>query len=73
MKDWRMLSVGDKMLYHWNEFDGSGEFVGTVIAINKDHAIVEAIGMKLWLDDESQHMFQKLTINNQNISTAKNL
>ena len=57
MDDWKRLHVGDKVVYHWNEFDGKGEMVGTVTEVEPDHVIVLADSMNLWLDDDTKNMF----------------
>ena len=59
--DWRNLSVGDKLLYCADDFDGSFCYPCTVKAIFDDHAVVEelTVPMRLWLDDDTAYMFKK--------------
>lgn len=61
MKNWRNWSVGDKIKWSWDEFDGKGSVIGVLTSKENDHAIVEADGMHLWVDDIMQDMFQKVS------------
>ena len=60
MSNWRNWSVGDKIRWSWNEFDGKGSVTGVLTQKEQDHAIVEADGMRLWVDDDMQEMFCKV-------------
>lgn len=53
MTDWRTWKKGRKTTWHWNEFDGSGSREGIITEVNEDHAIMEADGMHLWIDDDT--------------------
>lgn len=39
------------------EFDGSGSREGIITEVHEDHAIMEADGMHLWIDDDTAEMF----------------
>lgn len=58
--NWRNWNIGDKIKYSWDDFDGKGVLIGTLIKKAAEHAIVEADGTKLWLDDFTQDMFCKV-------------
>lgn len=57
MIDWKEVKIQDKIIYSWNEFDGKGSIIGNVCEIYSDHVIIDADGMKLWLDEENAYMF----------------
>ena len=57
MKDWNRLKVGDKITFHWDEFDGSGSLHGRVAEVHADYVIVRIDGHGYWLDDDTQDMF----------------
>lgn len=57
MADWRTWKKGRKTTWHWNEFDGSGSREGIITEVHEDHAIMEADGMHLWIDDDTAEMF----------------
>lgn len=57
MKSWRDLKLGDKVIYHFEEFDGSYKAEGVVIEVYKDHAIVSIPDITVWYDDDSEDMF----------------
>ena len=48
---------GRKTTWHWDEFDGSGSREGIITEVHEDHAIMEADGMHLWIDDDTAEMF----------------
>lgn len=54
------FKVGDKVRYHYNEFDGRGSFIAEVTQVYSDHAIAEARGMSLWIDDDTVYQFEKI-------------
>lgn len=56
--DWKDWPIGSKVIYYWNEFDGSGSMKGILTAKEDDHSIVEAEDLKLWLDDDTADMFR---------------
>ena len=56
---WRKWKVGDRVKDTVNDFDGRGSWNGTLTEMHEDHAIVEADGMHLWLDDDTADMFQR--------------
>ena len=60
MENWRNWNIGDKIRWSWEEFDGKGSTVGVLTSKEEDHAIVEADGMDLWVDDIMQDMFCKV-------------
>jgi len=57
-KDWRNWSIGRLTIWEYHDFDGYGQHVGFISEIYDDHAIMEADGMKLWIDDTSVYMFR---------------
>lgn len=56
-KDWRNWEVGRKTVWETHEFDGDSRCEGILTEKYEDHAIVDADGMQLWLDDDFLHMF----------------
>ena len=58
--NWREWSIGDRIKWSWDEWDGKGSVIGIFAAKEEDHAIVEADGMRLWVDDGTQDMFCKI-------------
>jgi hypothetical protein len=57
-KDWRNWPVGRKTVWETHEFDGDSVIEGVLTEKHEDHAIVEADGMRLWLDDDFAYMFR---------------
>ena len=55
--DWHKWKVGRYTRYRWKEFDGSGEMYGLITEVHDDHAIMEAEGQQLWIDDPFSDMF----------------
>lgn len=55
--EWLIGEHGKKTTWHWNEFDGSGSREGIITEVHEDHAIMEADGMHLWIDDDTAEMF----------------
>lgn len=51
------MEKGRKTTWNWNEFDGSGSREGIITEVHEDHAIMEADGMHLWIDDDTAEMF----------------
>ena len=56
-KNWRNWKIGRPTIYETHEFDGDCSFKGTITKIEDDHALMEADGMRLWIDDDTQYMF----------------
>ena len=56
-RDWRKWSVGRYTKYEYHEFDGSGVLYGLITQMTDDHAIMEADGLALWIDDDTACMF----------------
>lgn len=52
--------IGQNLIYFWNDFDGRGEMICTVIEVYEDHAIAIADGMRLWIDDSTKSMFRPM-------------
>lgn len=48
---WTDAKIGDKIRYHWDEFDGSGTVCGEVTAVYEDHVIFTANALNYWLDE----------------------
>lgn len=59
MKEWRNLELGETVTWHWNDFDGKGSVTGTITEVEKDHAILRADGMNLWIDDDTKENFTR--------------
>lgn len=59
MREWRNLKVGDRVSFHYNEFDGSGVLHGRVSEVSDTRAIVRIWGSDYWLDDDNKQMFSK--------------
>ena len=59
MRMWRTLRAGDKVSFHWNDFDGYGVIHGRITEVCKDHAIATIDGSSYWIDDDTQNMFTK--------------
>lgn len=57
---WRTWNIGDRVLYHFCDFDGSGAFIGIVAEKHKDHLIIRVDDMNLWLDDDTVDMFRRI-------------
>lgn len=55
---WRTWTAGQQVTYTVNDFDGHGEFIGTVTEVHQDHAIVKVDDMTLWVEDFNQNMFR---------------
>lgn len=56
-RDWHKWKVGRVTIHHYEEFDGSGRIRGIITEAHEDHAIMEAEGMQLWIDDFMADMF----------------
>jgi hypothetical protein len=57
-KDWRNWKPGRPTVYEYHEFDGCGSLKGIITETAADHAIMEADGMRLWIDDDMEYMFR---------------
>ncbi len=57
MADWKTWKKGRKTTWKWDDFDGSGSCEGIITEVAEDHAIMEADGMHLWIDDSTAEMF----------------
>lgn len=57
-KDWRNWQVGRNTVWESHEFDGNSIVTGILTEKHEDHAIVEADGMRLWVDDDMLYMFR---------------
>lgn len=55
--DWHKWKIGRFTKYEYHEFDGSGILYGIITKKAEDHAIMEADGMALWIDDDTAGMF----------------
>ena len=58
---WRDWNIGDTIRYHWKDFEGEGEYTGTVARTYSDHLIVAVEDMKLWVDDNTANMFSRVS------------
>jgi hypothetical protein len=54
----RKYHIGQKLIWHYEEFDGSGDVPCIVTEVHDDHAIAESDGMHLWIDDDMEYMFR---------------
>lgn len=52
--------IGDRVRFTWEDVDGGGHCDGVVTELHDDHITVYAGGMKLWLDEDTAHMFTKI-------------
>lgn len=59
MREWKALKSGDRISFHWNDFDGYGVAHGRVTEVSTDHAVARIDGNNYWIDDETQNMFSK--------------
>ena len=57
--NWKNWKIGDKIKWSTNDFDGKTETIGVLTKMDEDHAIVEADGMHLWVDDDTCENFTK--------------
>ena len=60
INDWKSLKVGDEVIFHSVEFDGSFTERATVKEVHQDHLILECDDYNLWLDDGTQDLFYNL-------------
>jgi hypothetical protein len=56
---WKNWEIGDIIKYETHDFDGVFRSLGVVTVKEKDHLIVESMGMKLWVDETTADMFCK--------------
>ena len=73
MADWRTWKKGRKTTWHWNEFDGSGSREGIITEVHEDHAIMEADGMHLWIDDDTAEIDVQLRKTGRETSPDKHI
>lgn len=59
MRAWRALRLGDKVSFHWNDFDGYGVIHGKITKVCEDHVIATFKGNDYWLDEDNQDMFSR--------------
>ena len=52
---WTDAKIGDKILYHWEEFDGIGSVLGEVTAVYEDHLIFTADDLNYWMDEDIEN------------------
>ncbi|MCH4034737.1 MAG: hypothetical protein LKE85_12215 [Lachnospiraceae bacterium] len=57
-KDWRNWKPGRQTVYEYHDFDGYGVLKGVITETAANHAIMEADGMHLWIDDDTGYMFR---------------
>jgi len=60
IKNWRNKKPGDKLIYAWDEFDGSGSYEVIVTECFDDHLIAEHDDIHLWLDDDTADNFYEI-------------
>ena len=53
VKNWRNKKLGDKLIYAWEDFDGSGSYEVIITEVHDDHLIAEHDDIHLWLDDDT--------------------
>ena len=64
MKNWKSLKLGDNVVWTTREFGITQKTHAEITEIAEDHAIATEITefprkMNLWIDDDTQHMFEK--------------
>ena len=59
MRIWRSLKKGQKVKYHYRDFDGSGTIICEVTKVFFDHAVAAGNGMTLFIDDDTQLLFDE--------------
>lgn len=57
---WNTYMVGDKVHFRSTDFDGVFDTNGIVKAVYKDHVLVSANGLSLWLDKDTEEFFSKI-------------
>ena len=57
---WEKYNIGDKVRWSWNDVDGGGYMDGEVTEIHEDHVTVIAGGTRLWMDEDTEHMFSRI-------------
>lgn len=57
---WQNWNIGDTIRWYWNEFDGKGSVLGVLTVKEPDHIIIEADGMHLWCDDDTEENFKRV-------------
>lgn len=72
IKNWKTKKPGDKLLWTWNDFDGSGSMEVVVTECHSDHLIAENSDgdMHLWLDDDNAQDYYEI---NEPITEIKSL
>ena len=58
--NWRKLKVGQKVAWMGEEWSKVIFCIGVVTKVFDDHAIVEAEGMTLWVDDITGELFREV-------------
>ena len=55
----RQYTVGQSLIYKWNDFDGKGEIECIVTEVCEDHVIAKSKvdGVSLYLDKDTEDMF----------------
>ena len=56
-KDWRNWAIGRMTIFEVHDFDGDNIITGKITSVYSDHAIMEADGMHIWIDDDTIYMF----------------
>lgn len=57
---WREWTVGERVTYEYNDFDGSGKIPCYISSVHNDHAIaMDADAIRYWVDNDTEHMFHK--------------
>lgn len=57
----KTYTVGEKVKFTSDEFDGHVETMVTVVEVNDDLAIAKAEGGKnFWIDEDTDYMFTKI-------------
>lgn len=56
--NWRNWKKGRKTIYAGSDFSGSFYAEGIITETYNDHAICEADGQTLWIDDDTAYLFR---------------
>lgn len=59
MRAWRALRLGDKVSFHWSNYNDYGIIYGAVTKVCEDHVIATFDGDEYWIDDDNQNMFSR--------------
>lgn len=60
LKNWRNKKPGDKILWTWNDFDGSGSMEAIITECFDDHLIAENGDIHLWVDDDTANCYYEI-------------